>query len=68
MNQIYIENQIYLVLNSDPEKIEELASNLIYYLIKTNDSSNLKLIKQKIGLTLYKRYCNVLISKIKETI
>lgn len=67
MNQILIENQIHILLSSDSEKVEELALNLIYFLIKNNDRSNLKLVKSKIGMNLYKQYCNKLISIIEST-
>ena len=62
-----LENQLQMVLDSCPRQSKNLAIPLIASLLIKGDRSNIELVKQKLGTSLYNHYCELIIDKAKES-
>lgn len=67
MNSVILDNQLQILLGSCPKQAKDLALSLIATLAVKEDKASLKLVKEKLGTSLYNHYCQLLTDKIKET-
>lgn len=67
MNNVILDNQLQILLSSCPKQSKDLAIPLIASLVVKGDKASLKLVKEKLGTSLYNHYCLLLTDKIKDT-
>ena len=67
MNKVILDNQLQMLLSSNPNQARDLAIPLIASFVVKGDMASLNLIKEKLGSCLYKHYCLLLTDKIKDT-
>lgn len=67
MNEVILNNQLQMLLSSCPKDAKNLAIPLIATLVVKGDKASLALVKQKLGTSSYKHYCQLMITKIEES-